>query len=87
MNIEPVVENVEEEPENPLKNVENNNVYQKEKGGKKDEKLILTTQYIVDNVLGAVSEARFNMKTKGTKDLTSLIGELKAIYEKANFKP
>ena len=69
-----------------MKNVENK-IYYTETGGKKDDKLILTTQYLVDNVLGAVSEARFSMKLKGNKDLASLINELKKIYERGNFKP
>ena len=53
-----------------------------EREGKKDDKLILTTQYLMDNVLGAISEARFNMKRKNTSGLKSLIKELKTIYEK-----
>ena len=44
--------------------------------------MVLTTQYLLDNVLGAISEARFNMKTKGTEGLAGLINELKAIYDR-----
>ena len=48
--------------------------------GKKDDRLVLTTQYLLDNVLTAVSEAKFNMKVKNESGLKPLISELKAIW-------
>ena len=57
-----------------------------QRGSRKDEKLILTTQYLFDNVLGAISEAKFNMKRKNTQGLQALISELKEIYNRGNYK-
>lgn len=59
----------------------------KEKSIKRDDKMIVTTQYLLDNVLGAISEAKFNMKRQGKSSLRSLIDELKNIYSKNDFKP
>lgn len=56
--------------------------------GKKDDKLILTTQYLMDNVLGAVSEARLQLKmrTQGNKPtLKQMIEQLKKIYARGNY--
>ncbi len=62
-----------------------NPTYSKENTGKKDEKLILTTQYLLDNVLGAISEAKFSMKSKNKTGLRSLIEELKGIWRRGNY--
>lgn len=48
-------------------------MYPREVEGQTDEKLVLTTQYLLDNVLWAISEARFNMKNKGKIGLRPLI--------------
>jgi hypothetical protein len=61
-------------------------VYVMGKECKNDDKLILTTQYLLDNVLGAISEARYIMKTKGKESLRSLIEELKEIYARGNYQ-
>ena len=86
MRIQSVEKEKEEEEETVEKRVETKVYFPKEKDGNKDEKMILTTQYLLDKVLGAVSEARFNMKTKGTEGLRPLIDELKGIYSKGNYE-
>ena len=46
-------------------NNEKKTFYEHPRGLKKDDKVVLTTQYLMDNVLVAVSEARFKMKSSG----------------------
>lgn len=52
---------------------------------RKDEKIVLTTQYLVDNVLGAIAEAKFNMRSKRRTTLRYFIDELKAIFDRGNY--
>lgn len=48
---------------------------------------MLTTQYLMDNVLVAVSEAKFKMKSKGKESLGDFIDELKSIWIRGNYRP
>lgn len=59
----------------------------KELNIKKDDKMVITTQYLLDSVLGAISEAKFNIKTKGKSSIRALIDELKDIYARGNYQP
>lgn len=54
------------------------NVYVAEKSIKKDEELIALNQYLLDNVLTYVAEAKFRLKmNKKELNLSHLIEELK----------
>lgn len=54
---------------------------------KKDEKLLLMNQYLLDNVLGPISEAKFNMRlSKKEQTLKNFISELKGIYNRGNYR-